>query len=421
MTVQLGEPLKAEVAGNGVATEFPISGMVFYEAGDLFITHVSALGAETLLEEGVGPTNYSVVLTPVGAGSIGFLATVTYPADKITPMATGERLIVKRVLPFEQSLDLENQGGYFPDLVEQALDRLTYLHGQQQEELERAVKVTIGDDTDPSKLVENIINAEANAAASAAAAAGSASAAENAAQAAEDAAATLPNASGTGANNVPQVNPAGDGWTEPGLPVGSGTGALLRVDGDGSQLTGIDAGAGQVAYDNTGSGLDAVDVQAAIDEQMPTLGTEQATTSGTSRDFTGIPSWVKRITFMLEGVSTNGTTGIRIILGDAGGLEISGYAGIADGPTQTNHSSAFFITTSTAAAGLYHGVVELTLKNSASNTWSISALVGRSDSAAQVTTKVVGSKSLSGPLTQIRLSADGTDTFDAGSVNILYE
>jgi hypothetical protein len=58
-----------------------------------------------------------------------------------------------------------------------------------------------------------------------------------------------------------------------------------------------------------------------------TAGTAVASTSGTSIDFTSIPSWVKRITVMIAGVSTNGSSIIQIQLGDSGGVETSGYTG----------------------------------------------------------------------------------------------
>lgn len=146
-------------------------------------------------------------------------------------------------------------------------------------------------------------------------------------------------------------------------------------------------------------------------------GTAVASTSGTSIDFTGIPSWVKRITVMLIGVSTNGTTGISLQIGDAGGIETTGYAvGTSNGATST---SEFPLTGgSGAAAGLYSGGVILALLGS--NTWSIQGVVGRSDVSAAFS--IGGSKALSDTLTQVRLkSGNGTDTFDAGSINILYE
>ena len=55
-----------------------------------------------------------------------------------------------------------------------------------------------------------------------------------------------------------------------------------------------------------------------------TSGTSQASTSGTSIDFTSIPSWVKRITLMFNGVSTNGTSNYQIQIG-SGSVTTSGY------------------------------------------------------------------------------------------------
>jgi len=52
-------------------------------------------------------------------------------------------------------------------------------------------------------------------------------------------------------------------------------------------------------------------------------GTAVASTSGTSIDFTSIPSWVKRVTVMFAGVSTNGTGSYLIQIGDSGGIETS--------------------------------------------------------------------------------------------------
>jgi hypothetical protein len=146
-------------------------------------------------------------------------------------------------------------------------------------------------------------------------------------------------------------------------------------------------------------------------------GTAVASTSGTSIDFTGIPSWVKRVTVMFNGVSTNGTSGISLQIGDAGGIEATGYAlGTSNGATSTTE---FLLTGgSSANAGVYHGGPTLVLLGS--NTWSVQGVVGRSDTSAALI--VGGSKTLSDTLTQVRLkSGNGTDTFDAGTINILYE
>ena len=146
-------------------------------------------------------------------------------------------------------------------------------------------------------------------------------------------------------------------------------------------------------------------------------GTAVASTSGTSIDFTGIPSWVKRVTVMFSGVSTSGTSGISLQIGDAGGIEATGYAlGTSNAATSTTE---FPLTGgSSANAGVYHGGTTLVLLGS--NTWSVQGVVGRSDTSAALI--VGGSKTLSDTLTQVRLkSGNGTDTFDAGTINILYE
>jgi hypothetical protein len=151
-----------------------------------------------------------------------------------------------------------------------------------------------------------------------------------------------------------------------------------------------------------------------------TSSTAQATTSGTSKDFTGIPSWVKRITVMFDGVSTNGTSIIQIQLGDLGGIETTGYAGTAwtANTINTNMSAGLLISGDNAASSVYHGSISISLLGS--NTWTATGSLGRSN--ATTINSMGGSKTLSATLDRVRITTvNGTDTFDAGSVNILYE
>ena len=158
-------------------------------------------------------------------------------------------------------------------------------------------------------------------------------------------------------------------------------------------------------------------------------GTAVASTSGTSIDFTGIPSWVKRITVMFSEVSTNGTSAPQIQLGDSGGFETSGYLGSSTGITNTNFSSAlstsgFGIGGGTgfwAATVIVNGAVSISLLNASNNTWAASGIVSRSDATA-TTYLAAGAKSLSATLDRVRITTrNGTDTFDAGTINIIYE
>jgi hypothetical protein len=149
--------------------------------------------------------------------------------------------------------------------------------------------------------------------------------------------------------------------------------------------------------------------------------TAQASTSGTSIDFTGIPSWVKRITVMWNGVSTNGSSSPLVQLGDSGGIETTGYGGsgslIASTVTTQNYTTGFGERSQDAAA-VRTG--SWTITNVSGNIWVCAGVLGRSDAA--ITSVTGGTKTLSDTLTQVRITTvNGTDTFDAGSINILFE
>ena len=154
-----------------------------------------------------------------------------------------------------------------------------------------------------------------------------------------------------------------------------------------------------------------------------TLATAVASTSGTSIDFTGIPSWVKRVTVMFSGVSTNGTSVPLIQLGDAGGIETTGYLGtssvITSAVASSNGTTGYLLGAANwGATVVSHGSIIISLCGS--NTWVASGSIGDSTTAITYTTS--GSKTLSGTLDRIRITtANGTDTFDAGTINILYE
>lgn len=150
-------------------------------------------------------------------------------------------------------------------------------------------------------------------------------------------------------------------------------------------------------------------------------GTAVASTSGTSIDFTGIPSWVKRITVMFNGVSTNGTSNLLFQLG-AGSATTSGYLGAGSqlstsAVATTNYTTGFGMNISNAA-NVVHGSIIFT--NVTGNSWASNGLFAASNGAATVA--VAGSITLSGTLDRVRITTvNGTDTFDAGTINILYE
>jgi len=154
-----------------------------------------------------------------------------------------------------------------------------------------------------------------------------------------------------------------------------------------------------------------------------TSGTSQASTSGTSIDFTGIPSWVKRITVMFNGVSTNGTSPLRVQMG-SGSIETSGYLGsssvLATGIATSQLSGGFDFAGEATQGSAYTRNGLLIISLFGSNVWTASGSVGLSDQARLYF--LAGSKSFSGVVDRVRITTvNGTDAFDAGSINILYE
>ena len=148
-------------------------------------------------------------------------------------------------------------------------------------------------------------------------------------------------------------------------------------------------------------------------------GTAAASTSGTSIDFTGLPSWVKKITVMFSGVSTSGTSGLIVQIG-AGSFTTSGYLGQAySGAGITSSTNGWYVNNNIGSANLQVGTVTISLFGS--NTYIESGLVGATTNVASLASSV-GSLALGGVLDRVRITTfTGTDTFDAGSINIQYE
>lgn len=156
-----------------------------------------------------------------------------------------------------------------------------------------------------------------------------------------------------------------------------------------------------------------------------TQGTSVASTSGTSITFTGIPSWVKRITVNISGVSFSGTANLRFRIGPVAGVETSGYIGSTTGFAATTlatvqFTAGFDVNDGGTAATVRNGSFVFSLLDAATNTWSMSGTQGQSNTNGA--SFIGGSKALAGTLSVLSMTTtNGTDTFDAGTINIQYE
>ena len=148
-------------------------------------------------------------------------------------------------------------------------------------------------------------------------------------------------------------------------------------------------------------------------------GTAQASTSGTSIDFTGIPSWAKRVTVMFSGVSTNGTSVIQVQIG-SGSVTTSGYTSQwSTNGLSGSYASGFIASYRGDAANAIRGLMTICLISG--STYIVSSVLGAA-SANNDITSASGGVTLSGTLDRVRITTvNGTDTFDAGTINILYE
>jgi hypothetical protein len=155
-------------------------------------------------------------------------------------------------------------------------------------------------------------------------------------------------------------------------------------------------------------------------------GTAVASTSGTSIDFTSIPSWVKRITVMFSGVSTNGSSVKQIQIGDSGGIETTSYSASSayfntSGSFNNIQATSGFVINSVTATDAISGSFTISCLDTATNTWSLSGSAATGNAATALLLSG-GAKSLSATLDRVRITTvNGTDTFDAGTINILYE
>jgi hypothetical protein len=159
--------------------------------------------------------------------------------------------------------------------------------------------------------------------------------------------------------------------------------------------------------------------------EVITLGTPQATTSGTEKDFGSIPAGTKRITINFYGVSSGGTSDFLVKIGDAGGLEETGYTSISirtdtAGSAEATSTVGFAVAYGDASATL-SGSVVLELVDASAFTWVERHTCGHNNGSANRVVSGSGRKALSDTLTQLRVTTVSGDTFDAGSINISYE
>jgi hypothetical protein len=191
------------------------------------------------------------------------------------------------------------------------------------------------------------------------------------------------------------------------MPLQRITGAIVAD----STLTGADIQDGSIAAGDLAAGATVI-----------SRDTSKASTSGVAVQFTGIPSWARRITVAFNGVSSNGATNLLVQLGTGGAPTVTGYTG----NSVFSWTSGVVPVSSTAGipvfnnASNYNHYGHLTLTNISGNTWLASGeFVTTGTQGSTVSGGVV---TLAGALDYLRVvAANGTDVFDAGAINLFFE
>ena len=200
---------------------------------------------------------------------------------------------------------------------------------------------------------------------------------------------------------------ATSGFVELAAPDAAGSNTLVLPTGNGTS--------GQYLQTNGSGALS----WATVSTSNLTRGTA-ASLTGTSVTFTSLPAGIRRLIISISGGSVNGDSDLGIRIGDSGGIETTGYASTAStqsSATTANSTSGFIIAVAVSATSLHSGIV--TLANINSTSWVSNGILKEGTTTLRTS---AGDKSLSDVLTQVRITTvNGTDTFDAGTINILYE
>jgi hypothetical protein len=205
----------------------------------------------------------------------------------------------------------------------------------------------------------------------------------------------------TGAIDASKISTGGPSWTASSVSLPSNTSVSGTVTATGF--------VGPLTGNVTGSAI--------------TSGTS-VTASGTSVDFTSVPTWAQKISLVLSGCSTSGSSVLVAQLGTSSGFIATGYLSyygtFRTSASTSGSSSIGFGIAGTSANDIRYLI--MTIVKISGNQWVASHSGGLFNGSDNFALSGGGNVTLSGTLDRIRLTTtNGTDTFDAGSVNIVYE
>lgn len=181
MTISSSTRKAGPFTGNGTTATYPFAFKIF-QASDLLVVKTTPAGVESELTL---TTDYTVSLNSDQNSSPG--GSITLVAGNL---ANDYLLTMTSQVPYTQTTDLTNQGGFYPQVITNALDKLTIEIQQLALDASRSVKVDLSSSETGEELKDRLFDAADDASADAAAAAASASAASSSASSASSSAST---------------------------------------------------------------------------------------------------------------------------------------------------------------------------------------------------------------------------------------
>ena len=139
--------------GNGSAHTFPFTFKVFTDA-DIVVKKLEAsTSIETTLTLGLN-NDYIVTLNADQNSNPGGSVTLKSGGNNQT-LANGFSLVITSDVEALQGTDLTNQGGFFPEVINDALDKAIIIHQQQQTELDRSIRFSLTNSIGSLEITEN--------------------------------------------------------------------------------------------------------------------------------------------------------------------------------------------------------------------------------------------------------------------------
>jgi len=153
MTINSTTRKTNNLVGNGNTATYPFAFKVFTDADVVVKKLEVSTSIETTLTLGAN-NDYIVTLNEDQNSNPGGSITLKSGGNNQN-LANGFQLVITSAVQPLQGTDLTNQGGFFPEVINDALDKAIVLHQQQQDELDRSIKMSLTNSIGSLEITEN--------------------------------------------------------------------------------------------------------------------------------------------------------------------------------------------------------------------------------------------------------------------------